>query len=70
MLEAVENDAISIHSDMLSAEAVPALKELVSLIATWPINDETRLRNVLAWGADAVISDDLEILSTVARERA
>jgi glycerophosphoryl diester phosphodiesterase len=69
MLELVENDAISIHYDMLSAEAVASLKEMVSLIATWPINDETRLRNVLAWGADAIISDDLNILRTVARER-
>lgn len=69
MLEAVENDAISIHYDLLNAAAVASLRELVSLIAVWPVNDESRLRNVLSWGVDAIISDDLEILRAVARER-
>lgn len=69
LLAAVENDALSIHYGLLDEDGVHDLKKLVSLLATWPINDETRLRNVLAWGADAIITDDLDIVRTIARDR-
>ena len=69
LLDEHQNDAVSIHSKLLNAEVVRSLKDQVSLVATWPINDDQRLADVLAWGVDAIISDDLAILGKVERER-
>lgn len=64
-----ERDAVSIHYRLLDDETVAWLRDHVHLIATWPINDEERLRRVLRWGVGAIISDDLDVLSGVAGSR-
>ncbi|HLB22834.1 MAG TPA: glycerophosphodiester phosphodiesterase [Dehalococcoidia bacterium] len=62
LLELRENDAISIHYQLLDATTVRSLKGQVSMVATWPINDEERLREVVGWGVDAAITDSLDIV--------
>jgi len=62
LLDERENDAISIHYRLLDAATVRSLKTQVSMVASWPINDETRLGEVVGWGVDAVITDRLEML--------
>src|SRR5262249_30509857 len=63
------HDAVSIHRRLLSADRVRDLRGVVDVIATWPINDDAHLEQVLSWGVDAVISDDLAILGRISRER-
>jgi glycerophosphoryl diester phosphodiesterase len=62
-----ENDAISIHYALLDGATVARLKDRVRLVATWPINDERRLDDVLRWRVDGVITDELEIVGELAR---
>jgi glycerophosphoryl diester phosphodiesterase len=65
LLDLRENDAISIHYRLLDASTVRSLKRQVSMVATWPINDPARLRQVVAWGVDGIITDRMEILRGV-----
>ncbi len=67
LLRERENDAVSIHYRLLSDERVRALREHVRIIATWPINTDDQLARARAWGVDAIISDDLELLARVSR---
>lgn len=65
LLKDREHDAVSIHYRLLNDETVAWLRDHVHLIATWPINDEGRLEQVLRWGIGAIIADDLQILGRV-----
>ncbi len=67
LLDQRENDAISIHYNLLDAAVVKSLRDQVSMVATWPINDRDRLARVLEWGVGGVITDSLEIVTEVAR---
>ncbi len=62
LLDLRDNDAVSIHYRLLDAPTVRSLKQQVSMVATWPINDPARLGQVLQWGVDAAITDSLEIV--------
>jgi glycerophosphoryl diester phosphodiesterase len=66
LLEQRENDAICVRYQMLSAERVRELKQHVRLVSTWGINDEHRLAQVLEWGVDAVITDEVSIMRKIA----
>jgi glycerophosphoryl diester phosphodiesterase len=41
---------------------VRELKQHVISLATWPINDTGRLQLAMAWGVDAVITDNLDVV--------
>jgi glycerophosphoryl diester phosphodiesterase len=69
LLSERENDAVSIHYRLLSDDRVRELREHVRIIATWPINNDDQLARTRAWGVDAIISDNLDLLARVARER-
>lgn len=70
-LEPDANDAVSIHRRFVSPETVRMLKEKVSTVMTWPINDRAWLDRVTAAGVDGVISDSLDLVReiTSARDR-
>lgn len=55
-------DAICAHYRLLDAAIVGALKQQVTIVATWPINDADRLHRAMDWGVDAVITDNIEIV--------
>lgn len=56
---------VSLHSSLLTSGLVEQLTARVALVMTWPVNDHAALDRVLALGANAVISDDPEVLRTV-----
>lgn len=68
-LERADHDAVSIHYRLLSAEIVDALKERVSTVITWPINSQSRMDEVLAWGVDGFTSDNLALIQQFVDER-
>ena len=62
-------EAISMHRRFLSPATAAALHRVAPILLTWPINDERRLQEVLGCGVDGVISDRLEVLSEILRDR-
>ncbi len=64
-LERDDHDAVSIHVKLLDADTVRELKQRVSIVMTWPINDAELLETVLNWGVDGVTTDRLEIVDRV-----
>lgn len=69
-LERHRSDAVSIHKKLLNPASVVALRRHVSLIMTWPVNDEAELRRLESWGVNGFIIDDLALLAKLAAERA
>ena len=62
LLDAREQDAICAHYRLLDAATVRALKQQVTMVATWPINDAGRLHRAIEWGVDAVITDNIDVV--------
>ncbi len=56
-LENDDHDMVSIHVRLLDRETVRALKDRVSVVITWPINDGPTARKVLDWGVDGLTTD-------------
>jgi glycerophosphoryl diester phosphodiesterase len=52
-----DHDAVSIHVRLLNREIVRALKSLVSVVISWPINDPTTAQRLLDWGVDGLTTD-------------
>ena len=61
--------AISINQRLLNADTVRALKDVAAHVMTWPINDAARARELVAWGVDGIISDDIDVLREIVAER-
>ncbi len=68
-LERHRSDAVSIHKKLLHPGSVAKLLERVSLIMTWPVNQEEELRRLQSWGVNGFIIDDVDLLEKVVRER-
>jgi glycerophosphoryl diester phosphodiesterase len=66
LLDQRENDAICVRYQLLNAATVRSLKQQVSMLATWAINDEERLARAMEWGVDAIITDETAIMRTAA----
>ncbi len=62
LLPAREKDAICVNYRLLDRATVGELRQHVTSVATWPINDAVRLRRAMSWGVDAVITDNLDIV--------
>jgi glycerophosphoryl diester phosphodiesterase len=69
LLDAREHDAICVHYRLLDSTTVRALKQHVTSVATWPINDAERLHHVMSWGVDAVITDNLGVVAALRKQR-
>ena len=61
---------VSVHRSLLAPEVVRELRARVSLVMTWPINDEAALDEVLVRGVNGVITDDGAVLDAVVGLRA
>ena len=61
-----DNHAISIHSKLLDKDRVKTLRGLAPTVMTWPINTTERLERVLDYGVNGIISDELDLLRTLA----
>ncbi|MGE3074083.1 MAG: glycerophosphodiester phosphodiesterase [Dehalococcoidia bacterium] len=68
-LEDERFDGISIHKKFLSEPVVRSLLERVSLVMTWPVNQESELRRLQGLGVNGFIIDDLALLQRLAEER-
>jgi len=62
--------AISIHRKLLTSAAVAALKEKASVVVTWPVNSQADFELVRGLGVDGITSDSIELIGTLAEERA
>jgi len=60
---------VSLHASLLSREVVDEFRRRVEVVMTWPVNDHQTLAQVLAVGANGVISDELDVLRTVVSRR-
>lgn len=69
-LERDDHQAVSIQARLLTPLLVQQLKERVSTVISWPVNSEARRRQLLSWGVDGLISDDLDLLGRWLAERA
>ncbi len=54
--------AVSVSERLLDRDAVRTFKGRAVTVLTWPVNDAGRRDELLAWGVDGVISDDLQLL--------
>jgi glycerophosphoryl diester phosphodiesterase len=51
---------------LLDAPTVASLKQQVSMVSTWGINDSERLHHAIDWGVDAIITDEESIMRQAA----
>jgi len=62
--------ALSVHERLLTRPVVEDLLQAVPLIMAWPVNTRRRYGELHALGVRGFIIDDLDLLATLARERA
>lgn len=60
----------SMRHTLLSPALVRRLHEAGLQVYAWTVNNDTRARELLSWGVDGIISDDIGIFETLDRERA
>jgi glycerophosphoryl diester phosphodiesterase len=68
-LDGRESVAFSVHRRLLTPASVAAMRRLTALIMTWPINTPECLTEVLALGANGIISDELPLLHRMIEQR-
>lgn len=56
---------VSLHASLLTPSVVDMARTCVEVVMTWPVNDRATLDRVVALGANAVISDEPDILEAV-----
>ena len=62
-------DGVSVHLSMLTPGIVSEIKERVSLVLTWPVDDASSLEQAHRVGVDGVITKDFAIVSQVVAAR-
>jgi glycerophosphoryl diester phosphodiesterase len=60
---------VSVHQSLLDARVVADLLGCVDVVMTWPVNTVEHLEQVLAWGANGVISDERDVLAELVSSR-
>lgn len=65
-----EHRAVTVHRRLLSPARVASLREMAPTVMSWPINTPESLHEVLAWGVNGIVSDNIELLGWLVRERA
>lgn len=53
------------HSLLHSAEEVRALRRHAGTIAAWTVDDVDRALDLLEWGVDAIVSNDVTVLNAL-----
>jgi glycerophosphoryl diester phosphodiesterase len=62
LLRRGEANAVSIHQKLLTPEVVADLRHDAVMLMTWPVNQVDRMRDLVSWGVNGIISDSLEVL--------
>ncbi len=57
--------AVGIDNKLLTAARTERLRGTADLLLSWTVNSADRLRTLLSWGVNGVISDDVELLRTL-----
>jgi glycerophosphoryl diester phosphodiesterase len=52
-------DGVSIHERLLDRDRVQALRSIAGVIMTWPVNRPERAHELLGYGVDGLITDDV-----------
>jgi glycerophosphoryl diester phosphodiesterase len=60
---------VSVHRSLLDEALVAWFRDRVQVVMTWPVNDAATMREVLALGANGVISDERDVLAALLRDR-
>jgi glycerophosphoryl diester phosphodiesterase len=63
---ALECIAIDLKHTLLTFDLVARAREAWLRVATWTVNDATRVRDLLQWGVDSVITDEVERIPPIA----
>ena len=66
---AMRIEAFAVHARFLDAETATALHRIAPILLTWPINGQRTLQDVLRYGVDGVISDNVELLAQLVSDR-
>jgi glycerophosphoryl diester phosphodiesterase len=61
-LDRTGRHGVSIHSRLLDAATVRAIKERAAAVIPWRVDTPAHARQLLAWGVDGINADDLAIL--------
>jgi glycerophosphoryl diester phosphodiesterase len=67
--EAATSVAISIQQRLLDPATVRTLKDVAAHVMTWPINDAARAQELVDWGVDGVITDDIAVVREIVAGR-
>lgn len=59
-------EAISIHERLVDEPTAARLRELASLVLTWPVNDLERARALARLGVSGMITDRVDVLAAAA----
>lgn len=60
---------VSIRHTLLSAEVVKRLHDAGLLVYAWTVNNHHRAAELVSWGTDGLIFDDVELPGALARHR-
>lgn len=64
-----EHQAVGVDHRILTAPRVAELRSLVSTVLAWTVNSESRMRELMGWGVNGIISDRVSVLEAVMRAR-
>jgi glycerophosphoryl diester phosphodiesterase len=65
-----EHQAVGLDHRLLTAPRVADLRDLVPWLFAWTVNTESRMRQLVEWGVNGIISDRFEVLDALLKARA
>jgi hypothetical protein len=64
-----EHQAVGVDHRLLTAGRVETLRALVPAVLAWTVNSEGRMHQLVEWGVNGIISDQLDVLRAMLAER-
>jgi glycerophosphoryl diester phosphodiesterase len=65
--EQLSIQTVGLHHAMLTPEVLAKFKDNGIVVYTWTVDDADRARQLIDWGIDGIISNDLDLLTALAR---
>lgn len=70
LLESGECNAVSVHQRLLTRGNVERLLGRAHTVMTWPVNDVSRMLELLGWGVNGITTDSLEVVRAIQETKA
>jgi glycerophosphoryl diester phosphodiesterase len=64
-----EHQAVGLDHRLLTATRVTALRAVVPMVFAWTVNSQSRMRELVDWGVNGIISDRHDVLEPLLRAR-